>query len=99
MVEEKDIPAEGKVSPYRVTEDLINSKIKNKTYTILPSGKAMVCEITLENGFTVRGEAAVVDPKNFVKEIGEKISYENAYSKIWELEGYLMQQKKFEEGK
>ena len=48
---------------------------------------------TLKNNFTVRGEAAVVSKENFNEEIGRKISYENARNKIWELEGYLLQEK------
>lgn len=81
-----------------VTLDGILSKIKDKTFTKLPSGKVLICELTLENGFTVRGEAAVVHPKNFNQEIGEKISYENAVKQIWQLEGYLLQEKLFNEG-
>ena len=93
--EEDNIPPEGKVSDFRVTEDLICSKIKNIDFTVMPSGKAVICEITLENGFTVRGESAVVDTANFILEIGQKIAFEQAVNKIWEIEGYLMQEKKY----
>lgn len=97
--EEDDIPPEGKVSDFRVTEDLICSKIKNIDFTVMPSGKAVVCEITLENGFTVRGESAVVDPANFVLEIGQNIAFTHAVDKIWEVEGYLMQERKYQHEK
>jgi len=97
--EEDDIPSEGKVSDFRVTEDMICSKIKNIDFTIMPSGKAVVCEITLENGFTVRGESAVVDPANFVLEIGQNIAFTHAVDKIWEVEGYLMQERKYQHEK
>jgi len=53
----------------------------------------MVCELTLRNGFTVRGEAATVSKENFNVAIGERISRENAREKVWELEGYLLQQR------
>lgn len=76
----------------RVTSEMIDDIIEGATYTILPSGKVMVCEITLTNGFTVRGEAAVVNKENFVESIGKDISYKNARNKIWELEGYLLQE-------
>jgi len=79
----------------RLTPDLIKSKIKNVHYVIMPSGKTMICEIELLNGFTVRGEASVVSKDNFNKEIGEDISFKNAFSKIWELEGYLLQERVF----
>jgi hypothetical protein len=71
----------------------IDAVIVGKTFTRLPSGKVLVCELTLANGFTVRGEAAVVDPANFRQDIGEEVSFTNARNKVWELEGYLLQQR------
>ena len=67
---EKEIQEKGLTAP-RLTPEDIDAKIKEVTYTKLPSGKAMVCEITLENGYTVRGESACVSPENFNQEIGE----------------------------
>ena len=77
----------------RVTIEDINSVIMDVTFTMLPSGKVMVCEITLLNGFTVRGESATVSKENFDQDLGRDISYSKARDKIWELEGYLLQQK------
>ena len=74
-------------------QELIDSKIKSETFTVLPSGKTRVCELILENGYSVRGEASVVDIKNFNQAKGEEISRANAVSKIWQLEGYLLQEK------
>ena len=84
---------EKKLTKPRLTSSDIDAVIVEKTFTTLPSGKVMVCELTLKNNFTVRGEAAVVSKENFNEEIGRKISYENARNKIWELEGYLLQEK------
>jgi hypothetical protein len=53
----------------------------------------------LENGFTVRGESAVVDPANFILEIGQNIAFTHAVDKIWEVEGYLMQERKYQHEK
>lgn len=89
---EKDIQAKGLNAP-RLTPSKIDGVIASKTFTVLPSGKVMVCELTLVNGFTVRGEASVVSKENFNQEIGEKISFDNARNKVWELEGYLLQSK------
>ncbi len=58
-----------------------------------PSGKSCICEITLTNGFTVRGDSSVVDPLNYRETIGREISYARARQKIWELEAYLLQEK------
>jgi hypothetical protein len=87
MIQEKGLTAP------RVTHAHITSKIESATYTTLPSGKVMVCELTLSNGFTVRGEAAVVSKENFNEEVGRAVSYSNAFNKIWELEGYLLQER------
>ena len=93
---EQMIQAKGMTRP-RLTPQQIDDAIKSESYTKLPSGKVMVCELTLRNGFTVRGEAAVVSKENFNEDIGRKISRENARDKIWELEGYLLQQRLYDE--
>ena len=81
----------------RLTPESIDNAIKNITYTMLPSGKVMVCEITVTNGFTVRGESSTVSKANFNEEIGRAISFKNAREKIWQLEGYLLQDKVYKE--
>jgi hypothetical protein len=54
------------------------------------------CVLVLQNGFTVTGESACASPENFDEDIGRKIARENARSKIWALEGYLLRQALFE---
>lgn len=92
---EDAIQAKGLNAP-RLTPASIDAVIAEETFTVLPSGKVMVCELTLRNGFTVRGEAATVSKANFDHEIGQRISRENARGKVWEVEGYLLQQQLFE---
>ena len=75
-----------------VTEESIKAKIRGATWTFLPSHKSCVCEITMKNGFTVRGESAIVDERYFDPDVAKKISYEDAFRKIWALEGYLLQE-------
>lgn len=86
-----------------LTLDDIERKIKGKRFTVLEDGRTTICNIYLENGFTVRGESACVNPENYDEEIGKRISFENAKKKIWALEGYLLQeriyQNKLKEGK
>lgn len=89
---ENDIQAKGLNAP-RLSPADIDQAIVGETFTTLPSGKVMVCELTLRNGFTVRGEASAVSKENFDEEIGKRISRENARKKVWELEGYLLQEK------
>ena len=86
---EQEIQAKGKTAA-RVTPADIEAEIVGETYTVLPSGRVTVCELTLKNGFTVRGESAVVHIENFNIEIGRKISRENASKQIWQLLGFRL---------
>jgi hypothetical protein len=80
----------------RLSPNLIDSRIKGVTYTKLPNGKCCVCEMTLQNGFVVLGDASCVSPENYNDEIAQRVSYEKARDKIWELEGYLLQEDCFQ---
>ena len=92
---EQAIQAKGLNAP-RLTPESIDSVIESESYVVLPSGKSMICELMLRNGYSVRGESSVVSKENFDVEIGKKISRENARNQIWQLEGYLLQQKLWE---
>lgn len=87
---EQELQAKGLNAPRLCPAD-IDAAIVGETFTVLPSGKAMVCELTLKNGFTVRGESACVSKDNFDADIGKKISRENARDKVWGFEGYRLQ--------
>lgn len=76
----------------KVTKESIEAKIKDVQYRKL-THKLTHCLIIMENGFQVTGESACVDPKNYDQAIGEKCAYENAFEKIWMIEGYLLQEK------
>lgn len=89
---EQEIQEKGLNAP-RLTPADIDAAIVSETFTVLPSGKAMVCELTLRNGFTVRGESACVSKENFDTELGQKISRQNARNKVRILEGYLLQER------
>jgi hypothetical protein len=55
------------------------------------------CVLVLKNGFTVTGESACASPENFDAEIGRKVARDNAISKVWMLEGYLLKQQLHEQ--
>ena len=59
-------------------------------------GLVTYCVIILENGFKVEGVSACVDPANYDEEKGKAYAYENAFEKIWEVEGYLLRQAMWE---
>ena len=92
---EQLIQEKGLTAP-RITPEHIESLIVDKTFTVLPSGKVMVCDLLLKNGFSVRGESSCVSKENFDHEVGMIVSYRNAVDEIWPLEGYLLQQSLYE---
>lgn len=79
----------------KVTKDGIEARIKSVDYHIIPNTTVTICNITLDNGFSVRGESACVDPRNFNMEIGRQIAYRQAFDKLWQLEGYLLCERRF----
>jgi len=73
-----------------VTEEGIKEKIRDTRFVVIEGTTLTLCILTLENGFSVRGESACVDPSHFNQEKGEKNAYEDAFRKLWPLEGYLL---------
>lgn len=84
--------------PNRITVSDMQAKVKSSTYTRLPDSTTTVCQITLENGYTLVGTSACVEPANYNRAMGEQIAYDNAFEKLWDLEGYLLKQRRFEAG-
>lgn len=76
----------------------IHKVIERVTYTVLPDCTT-ICQLTLENGFTVIGKSACVDPTKFNVAVGGKYAFEDAFNKVWELEGYLLKQRIHEQEK
>lgn len=73
-----------------VTAEQLKDHIVGCTYTVLPNGRTTICQLTLKNGYTVEGQAACVDKRNFNKELGEEYSRKEAENKIWPLLGYAL---------
>ena len=76
-----------------VTMQGILDKIKSATYTLLPNGRTTICQLTMENGFTIEGKSACVCAETYNKALGEKYAYEDALSNVWAFEGYLLAEK------
>ncbi len=82
-------------SASRLSSPAIDAVIIGETFTVLPSGRTVICELTLRNGFTVRGSASVVSKENFDQTKGEELSREDARRKVWELEAYLVREREY----
>jgi len=74
----------------KVTKEAIDAKITDVSFIHLPGTTVTICSITLENGFSVRGESACVDPAEYVESVGRDLAYQDAFDKLWPLEGYLL---------
>lgn len=92
---EAEIQRKGLNAP-RLTPDDIDAVIASESYTVLPSGRTTICELTLRNGFTVTGESSCVSIDNFDAEIGRKIARDDARDKVWQLEAYLLRDRLFQ---
>lgn len=96
MLNDDELKAALDASPgERVTEDYMRSRFKDVGFHSLPNSTMTICTIQLDNGFTVTGESACVDPANFKREIGEKIAFDMALGKLWPLFGFLLAEKRF----
>jgi len=74
----------------KITKQWIKDKIRKADYTRIPDSTVTICNITLENGFSVRGESACIDPANFDEWTGADLAFKDAFEKLWQLEGYLL---------
>lgn len=77
----------------KITLDYLKQQIANVQYHQLDGTTITIAVITLHSGFTVTGESACVDPTSFNEEIGNKIAYDNAFDKLWQLFGFELKQK------
>ena len=73
----------------------IQDKVKKTTYTVLPDGKTTICQLHMENGYTINGQSSCVDPAKYNQALGEKYAYEDAINNAWPLEGYLLAEEIF----
>ena len=72
----------------RMRKEYIESRIKNHEF-IRIGDTVTLCSIFLDNGYSVRGESACVSPENYREDIGQKLSYDDAFKKLWPLFGFL----------
>lgn len=54
-------------------------------------GKCTVVTMQLPNGFVLTESSACVDPANYDEKLGYEICVKKLTERVWELEGYLLQ--------
>jgi hypothetical protein len=79
--EERKIP--------KMTAQDIQDLIEKEEY-LRPSHvpEMTMCVLTLKSGYAVTGESACLNAGDFDEDLGQRIARENAFDKIWALEGY-----------
>lgn len=79
----------------KVTKDQIQMILDNSEYETFHRvfGKQCLVVAKLPNGFTIVGESACVDPDNYDEQIGFDLAVDRIKNRIWELEGYNLQNK------
>lgn len=66
-------------------EAMLSNSIINTTFTTLPSGKTIVCELTLDNGFTVIGKSSRLSTTAHDEKIGQDDALFNAKTALSEI--------------
>lgn len=73
-----------------VTQADVLAAIVSETYTVLPNGRTTVCQLTLDNGFTVEGSSACVSLENFDADMGKLLAHGKAFEQVWPLLGFRL---------
>lgn len=86
-----------KVAP-AITAEYIDCIIDNsdiKAYTVFDKCTVVTCQ--LPNGFVIVESSACVSPENYDEEMGMSICMDKIINKVWELEGYRLQEELYRE--
>lgn len=77
----------------RPTREMVMDSIRSATYTRLPSGVAVVCELTLKNLHVVHGIAKVCDLENHDDQRGKEVAFNKALDEAFEFVAYDLHSK------
>ena len=95
-------------TPRTVTRAQIEGLIKYKgfyrpvdamTDAEIPESVKLItcCVLVLDNGFTIHGKSACVDPASYNKEVGEHWALEDAISQVWPLLAYQLKEEMYQD--
>lgn len=73
--------------PQKIQRSELEALITEIRYTRLDGTTKTFAHVFIGE-FSVTGESACLNPADFDKELGEKYAFENAFEKLWQLEGY-----------
>ncbi len=79
-----NIKANLKSNDGKISFDFIKNLADNAEVIYLhPTPRTRICVMTIYSGHEVVGFARVLDPKNDVESIGNKVAFDNAMSELW----------------
>lgn len=82
-----------KIKAPTITEDYITEIMENSEFEIhTVFDKCTVVSCRLPNGFVITESSACVSTENYDEDMGAEICFDKIADKIWELEGYRLQQ-------
>ena len=83
-----------------VTKERIDKIVENTDFNVSTVfDKCTVVSAQLPNGFVIVEYSACVDKENYDVNLGYEICKKKIINKIWELEGYRLQQKIYKKNK
>lgn len=83
-----------------VTKERIDKIVENTDFNVSTVfDKCTVVSAKLPNGFVIVEYSACVDKENYDVDLGYEICKKKIINKIWELEGYRLQQKLYKKNK
>ena len=84
---------EKKAEAPTITDEHIAEIMENSEFEIhTVFNKCTIVSCRLPNGFVIVESSACVSPENYDEDMGAEICFDKIASKIWELEGYRLQQ-------
>jgi hypothetical protein len=74
-----------------VTEQDVMKKIVRKTFTLLPGGTTVICEIVMQNGFVAHGQS-IMGAGETSNTSAQAKALTNAVREVWDKEVYLFRE-------
>lgn len=82
-----------------VTKSVIDELMESCDIAVTTAfDKCTIVACKLPNGFVIVESSSCVDPANYDEDMGVDICMKNIEKKLWELEGYLLQNKMYMDG-
>lgn len=82
-----------------VTQSVIDELMESCDIAVTTAfDKCTIVACKLPNGFVIVESSSCVDPANYDEDMGVDICMKNIEKKLWELEGYLLQNKMYMDG-